>query len=66
MTKSAKLENKPIQGAMDDYRCWAQIATEFLMEIKEHLEADQTVSAKQMVARIDHFLLHDKLPPRSN
>lgn len=66
MSRSAKLANAPVRGAMDDYRCWAQIATEFLMEIREHLNEDKTQSSKQLVSRIDYFLMNDKLPPLSN
>lgn len=52
---------------MDDYRCWAQVASEFILEIREHLQTlPETVATTQMIAKIDHFLLHDKLPLRSN
>lgn len=66
MSKSAKLESQTRTTAMDDYRCWAQIATEFLIEIREHLNENKTQSSKQLVSRIDYFLMHDKLPPLSN
>lgn len=63
----AKLESRPRQTAMDDYRCWAQVASEFILEIREHLQTlPETVATTQMIAKIDHFLLHDKLPLRSN
>lgn len=63
----AKLDNKPRTTSMDDYRCWAQIASEFLLELREHLQTlPKTVSTDQMISRIDYFLLNDKLPPRSN
>ena len=68
MSRGVKLANLPSkQSAMEDYRCWAQIATEFLMEIREHLITQpKSVSNDQMIKRVDHFLEHDKLPPLSH
>lgn len=62
MSKQAKL-----QTLASDERSWAHIATDFLLEIKEHIEAlPKSVSNASLVARIDYFLLHDKLPPKVN
>lgn len=68
MSRSAKLDNlPPRKSAADDMRSYAHKVEEFLLEILEHLKTTpKSVSRDLMITRLEHFILTDELPLKSN
>lgn len=48
-------------SAMEDYRCWAEKASELFLEIRESIGPKHP-----LYKRLDYFLTHDELPPKDN
>lgn len=68
MARAAKLSpvKRTRPSAMEDMRCWAERATEMLLELRDDLnyrvKLDDRPSDKTTLARLEHFLLTGELP----
>lgn len=51
---------------MEDMRCWAERATEMILELRDDLKyrvkLDNRPSDKALLERVEHFLLTGELP----
>ena len=68
MPRAAKLSpvKRTRPSAMEDMRCWAERATEIILELRDDLKyrvkLDNRPSDKAMLERVEHFLLTGELP----
>lgn len=68
MSRSVKLAptKRTRPSAMEDMRCWAERATEMILELRDDLKyrvkLDNRPSDKIMLERTEHFLLTGELP----
>jgi hypothetical protein len=63
VTASARLER---EERPSELTCWAEKASELLLEIREHLAVKPSTSDKMLIQKIEYFLLNDSLPPKVN